>query len=91
MKKKDLVYDVARKTGMTQKETERILDIMLDSMTEALKSGDKVQLVGFGALEVKSRAARTGRNPVTGEAIQLPVSKTPMFRAGKRLKEELAK
>ena len=91
MKKKDLVYDVARKNGMTQKETEKLLDSFLDSMTQALKAGDKVQLVGFGSLEVKSRAARMGRNPVTGEAIRLPVSKTPIFRAGKRLKEELAK
>ena len=77
MNKTELVAAIAEKTGLTKKDAEG----------EQLKAGDKIQLVGFGTFEVAERAARTGKNPQTGEAINIPASKAPKFKAGKALKD----
>jgi len=89
MNKAELVAAVAEKSGLTKKDSETALDAVVDSITAALKGGDKVSLVGFGAFEVKERAARMGRNPKTKEAIQIPASKAPVFKAGKALKDAM--
>ena len=88
MNKVTLVAKIAEKSGLSKKQAELALGAFIDSVTEALKEGDKVQLMGFGTFEVKERAARTGRNPSTGEAIEIPASKTPTFKAGKGLRDE---
>ena len=88
MNKVTLVAKIAEKSGLSKKQAELALGAFIDSVTEALKDGDKVQLMGFGTFEVKERAARTGRNPSTGEAIEIPASKTPTFKAGKGLRDE---
>ena len=87
MNKADLVNAIATKTGASKKASEEALNALVDSITGALKKGDKVQLVGFGSFEVKKRAARKGRNPQTGEEIKIPASKAPAFKAGKALKD----
>ena len=86
MNKVTLVAKIAEKSGLSKKQAELALGAFIDSVTEALKEGDKVQLMGFGTFEVKERAARTGRNPSTGETIEIPASKTPSFKAGKGLR-----
>lgn len=91
MNKADLINTTAEKAGLSKKDTERVINAAIDSITGALVSGDKVQLVGFGVFEVKNRAARMGRNPKTKEAIEIPESKVPVFKAGKALKDEVAK
>ena len=91
MNKAELIAAVAEKSGLSKKDTEAAVTAALDVITAALKDGDKVQLVGFGSFEVKSRAARTGRNPKTKEAIEIPASKVPVFKAGKALKDIVAK
>ena len=83
-----LVATIAETSGLSKKQAELALGAFIDSVTEALKEGDKVQLMGFGTFEVKERAARTGRNPSTGETIEIPASKTPSFKAGKGLRDE---
>ena len=88
MNKVTLVAKIAEKSGLSKKQAELALGAFIDSITEALKAGDKVQLMGFGTFEVKERAARTGRNPSTGETIEIPASKTPSFKAGKGLRDE---
>ena len=87
MNKGDLVNAIAAKTGATKKAAEEALNAMLDSIKEALVNGDKVQLVGFGSFETKSRAARKGKNPQTGAEIKIPACKAPAFKAGKALKD----
>ncbi len=87
MNKKDLVKAIAEKVGATQKATEDTLNATIEVITEALGRGEKVQLVGFGTFEVVERAAREGRNPQTGEIIQIAASKAPKFKAGKALKD----
>ena len=87
MNKAELVAAVAAKTGDTKKAAEASVDAIVASVKEALKKGDKVQLVGFGSFEVRKRAARKGRNPQTKEEIKIPASKAPVFKAGKQLKE----
>ncbi|NLB18555.1 MAG: HU family DNA-binding protein [Syntrophomonadaceae bacterium] len=89
MNKSELISDVAAKAGMTKKDVEKILGSLFSSIEEALKNDDKVQLVGFGTFEVRNRKARTGRNPQTGEEIQIPASRVPAFKAGKTLKEKV--
>ena len=89
MNKSELVVAMAEKAGMPRKEAETMLNAFIESVTEALKSGDKVQLTGFGAFEVKERSARKGHNPATGEEIDIPASKAPVFKAGKALKDEI--
>lgn len=91
MNKTELVSAVAEKAEMTKKDAEKALSAVLSSIEEALASGDKVQLVGFGTFEVRARAARTGRNPASGDVIQIPATKVPAFKAGKALKEAVAK
>ena len=88
MNKVTLVAKIAEKSGLSKKQAELALGAFIDSVTEALKEGDKVQLMGYGTFEVKERAARTGRNPSTGETIEIPASKTPTFKAGKGLRDE---
>ena len=91
MNKADLIAKISTNSGLSKKDSEKALTATLDAITEALKADDKVQLVGFGNFEVKARAARTGRNPKTKEAIQIPASRTPQFKAGKAFKEAVAK
>ena len=87
MNKAELVGAVAEKIGQTKKIAEQVIDATFDAITESLSNEDKVQLIGFGSFEVKSRAARTGRNPKTGAEISIAASKAPVFKAGKALKE----
>ena len=89
MNKTDLVEVVALKTGMTKKDAEAAVKAVNEAIAEALAAGDKVQLVGFGTYSVKTRAAREGRNPKTGEAMTIAASKTPAFAAGKALKDAI--
>ncbi|MDN4592725.1 HU family DNA-binding protein [Polycladomyces subterraneus] len=87
MNKSELVDRVAAATGKTKKESAQVVEAVLSTIAEALRNGEKVSLVGFGNFEVRERAARTGRNPQTGEAIQIEASRVPAFRPGKQLKE----
>ena len=87
MNKSELVAAMSEKTRLTKKDCEAALDAFVAVIGDALKSGDKVQLVGFGAFEVKERAARTARNPKTNEPVAIPASRLPTFKPGKALKE----
>ena len=87
MTKTELVAAAAKNSGLTQKDTDKALAALLDAVTCALAKGDKVQLTGFGTFEVREKAARTGRNPKTGEAIAVAASKAPAFKAGASLKK----
>ncbi|WP_295740271.1 HU family DNA-binding protein [uncultured Oscillibacter sp.] len=91
MNKAELINAVAASADVSKKDTEAVISAMLDTITEALKEGDKVQLVGFGSFEVKKRAARIGRNPRTKEEIEIPATVLPVFKAGKLLKDTVAK
>ena len=91
MNKTELVANVADKAGLTKKDAEKAVIAIFDCIENALKEGDKVQLIGFGTFEVKERAARTGRNPRSGEPINIPASKNPVFKAGKALKDSVNK
>ena len=91
MNKAELINAVAEKAGLSKKDTEVAVNSLIEVITAALKKGDKVQLVGFGNFEVKARAARTGRNPKTKEPINIPASKGPAIKAGKALKDAVAK
>lgn len=91
MNKAELVSAVAEKTGMSKKGSEKAVNAAFDTITEALAAGDKVQLVGFGAFEVKERGARIGRNPKTKEEIEIPASRVASFKVGKALKEAVTK
>jgi len=87
MNKSDLVDAIADSAGLSKADAGRALDSFVDTVTGALKGGDAVSLVGFGTFSVRDRAARTGRNPRTGETIQIKASKNPAFKAGKALKD----
>ena len=87
MNKTDLVAAVAAKAEISKKDAEAAVSAVIASITYALADGDKVSLVGFGTFEVKTRAARTGLNPRTGEKLSIPASKAPAFKAGKALKD----
>ena len=89
MNKAELIQAVAAKSGLTKKDAEAAVAAAIDSITEALKAGDKVSLVGFGNFVVKARAARIGKNPQTGEAIEIAACKVPAFVAGKALKDAI--
>lgn len=89
MNKSDLIGEVAAKTGMTKKDVEKVINAFFDSVQGALKSGDKVQLVGFGTFEVRQRQARKGRNPQTGKEISIPATRVPAFKAGKGFKDAI--
>ena len=91
MNKAELINAVAASADCSKKDAEAIITAALDTITAALKEGDKVQLVGFGSFEVKKRAARIGRNPKTKESIEIPASVVPVFMAGKALKDAVAK
>ena len=91
MNKTELIAAVAEKTGMSKKDTEAVIAATLGTITAALHEEEKVQLMGFGSFEVKKRAARTGSNPRSKETIQIPASQTPVFKAGKALKDAVAK
>lgn len=87
MKKAELVAAVAQTAELTKKDAEKAVGAVIDVITKALVEGDKVQLVGFGTFEVRQRNARTGKNPATGEEIEIPASKVPAFKAGRGLKD----
>jgi DNA-binding protein HU-beta len=87
MNKTELVAAIADKTELTKKDSEKALKAFIDVVTEELKKGEKIQLVGFGTFEVTKRAARTGKNPQTNEAIKIPACNAPKFKAGKALKD----
>ena len=87
MNKTELVAKIAEQTELSKKDAEKAFKAFIDVVTEELKSGGKVQLVGFGTFEVSERAARTGRNPQSGEEMSIPASKAPRFKAGKALKD----
>ncbi len=87
MNKAELVAKVAEKAGITKKDAEKAVAGIFAAVQDALVEGDKVQVLGFGTFEVKERAARTGRNPQTGEELQIAASKNPSFKPGKALKE----
>lgn len=91
MNKTDLIASVAQNAGLTKKDAERVLNAAIDAMTAALANGEKVQISGFGAFEVKEREARIGRNPHTKESIEIPATKVPVFKASKALKDIVAK
>ena len=87
MNKNELVSAMAEKTGMKKTEVEKVLKAFTETVTDELKKGEKIQLVGFGTFEVAERPAREGRNPRTGETMKIAASKAPKFKAGKALKD----
>ena len=91
MNKAELVAAVAEKTGLSKKDSEKAVNAAFDAISEELVKGGKVQLVGFGSFETKTRNARVGRNPRTKEEIEIPASRVPAFKAGKALKDAVAK
>ena len=91
MNKTELIAAVAAKTGLTKKEAEKVVNATLETITESLVKGDKVNVSGFGIFEVKAREARVGRNPRTKETITIPATKLPAFKASKTLKDAVAK
>ena len=91
MNKTELIAAAAERSGLTKKDTEKALNAALDAITSALVAGDKVQVSGFGIFEVKVREARMGRNPHTGEAMEIAASRVPAFKASKTMKDALGK
>ena len=87
MNKTELVVAVAEQADISKKDAEKVLKAFVDVVTEEMKKGEKVQLVGFGTFEVSERAAREGRNPQTGKAMKIEACKAPKFKAGKALKD----
>jgi DNA-binding protein HU-beta len=87
--KSELISSVAEKTGLTKKDTEKVVNAVFESINESLSRGDKVQLIGFGTFDVRQRGAREGRNPATGEPIQIQAARVPVFKPGKALKESV--
>ena len=91
MNKTELIAVVSQAAGLTKKDTERVTNAALDTITTSLVEGEKVQLSGFGTFEVKDREARIGRNPHTKEAIDIPATRVPSFKASQALKDTVAK
>jgi DNA-binding protein HU-beta len=89
MNKTELVNAVAEQTQLSKKDVTKTVDAVFEAISDSLKSGDKVQLIGFGNFEVRERAARKGRNPQTGEEIEIAASKVPAFKPGKALKDSV--
>ena len=87
--KADLVNDLSKKVNLSKKDATDVVDTFCDSITKALKKGDKVTIMGFGSFEVRKRAARTGRNPQTGKPISIKAKKVPKFNPGKELKDAI--
>ncbi len=90
MNKAELITKVAEKAELSKKDADKAVSALIESVQEALKAGEKVQLVGFGSFEVRERAARKGKNPRTNEEITIPASKSPVFKAGKAFKDSIA-
>ena len=90
MNKTELVAALAEKAGVTKKDAEKVLGSFVEIVGASLKKGDKIQLVGFGTFEARKRAARTGKNPQTKQAIKIAASKNPAFKAGKAFKDAIA-
>ena len=91
MNKTELVASIVDKAGISKKDAEKALSAFRDTVAEEVKKGEKIQLVGFGTFEVRERAARTGINPQTKQTIEIAASKSPVFKAGKALKDSIAK
>ncbi len=91
MNKTELIALTAQRTGLTKKDTARVINTALDAVSAAMESGDKVQLSGFGAFDVKVREARVGRNPHTKESISIPATKVPVFKPSKALRDLIGK
>ena len=91
MNKTELIAAVAEKTGLTKKDAERVVNATVDTIIAEMQKGERVSLSGFGIFEVKTREARTGRNPRTKETIQIPATRLPVFKASKALKDSIAK
>jgi len=87
MNKTDLINAVAEKSELSKKDATKAVDAVFEAVMDSLKNGEKVQLIGFGNFEVRERSARKGRNPQTGEEIEIPASKVPAFKPGKALKD----
>lgn len=87
MNKTELINNVAERAELSKKDATKAVDAVFETIINTLKEGDSIQLLGFGNFEVRERAARTGRNPQTGEEIEIPAGKVPAFKAGKQLKE----
>ena len=87
MNKTELIAEIACKAGISKKDAEKALAATVETITDSAVKGDKVQLVGFGSFELKCRPARVGRNPKTKEAIEIPASRVPVFKAGKAFKD----
>ena len=91
MNKTELVAAIAAKAEVSKKDAENVLNAFIDTVGSTLKSGDKIQLVGFGTFETRERAARKGKNPQTGAVIDIPAATVPAFKAGKALKDAVSK
>lgn len=91
MNKTELIALAAENSGLTKKDTERVINATLDAITASLLKDEKVQLSGFGTFDVKAREARTGRNPYTKAAIEIPATKVPVFKASKAMKDLIGK
>ena len=91
MNKTELIAAAAEASGMKKKDAERVVNAAIDAIAASLRKGEKVQLSGFGSFEVKSREARIGRNPHTREAVEIPASRVPVFKASKNLKDIVGK
>ena len=89
MNKTELIGEVAGKAGITKKDAEKVINAFFTTVEEGLKTGDKIQLIGFGTFEVRDRQARKGRNPQTGTEIDIPAARVPAFKPGKALKDAL--
>lgn len=91
MNKTEFAIAIAEKSGLTKKDAEKAINAFVETVEESLKKGDKIQLVGFGTFEVRERAERKGRNPLTKQEITIPASKVPAFKVGKAFKEAIGK
>lgn len=91
MNKAELIASVAEQAALSKKDAEKAINAVVDTISTALTEGEKIQLVGFGTFEVRAREARTGKNPRTGEAIEIAASKAPAFKAGRGLKDAVNK
>lgn len=91
MNKTELIAATAEKAGLTKKDTERVVNAAIDTIVAALAAGERVQISGFGIFEAKTREARVGRNPRTKQTIQIPATRTPVFKASQSLKDTVAK
>lgn len=91
MNKAELITAVSEKTALSKKDSEKAVNAVLESITASLEANEKVQLVGFGVFDVKTRGVRIGRNPKTKEEIEIPATRVPLFKAGKALKDAVSK